>query len=91
MDSLNSYIGRAIDAGDLAQAQARIDDFVAESGETATTLYWRGNIALKQNQWDKAIGFYSQSEALDAHGPGREARLMLDDIMCFYNKDLYNP
>ncbi len=91
MDILYTDISLAIDAGNLTKAQELIDALEAKNGATATTLYLRGNVALKQSRWNDAITLYSQSEAIDAEGPAREARLMLDDIMCFYNKDLYNP
>ncbi|MBQ9569657.1 MAG: tetratricopeptide repeat protein [Alloprevotella sp.] len=45
---------------------------------------------MKRSAWGEAISLFLQSEALDPDGPAREAREMLDDIMAFYNKDMYN-
>ena len=58
--------------------------------ERARALYRDGQAAMKRSAWGEAISLFLQSEALDPDGPAREAREMLDNIMAFYNKDMYN-
>lgn len=58
--------------------------------ERARALYRDGQAAMKRSAWGEAISLFLQSEALDPDGPAREVREMLDDIMAFYNKDMYN-
>jgi hypothetical protein len=41
--------------------------------------------------WHEAINNYIQAIALDPDSPAVEAKRMLDDIMAFYCKDMYNP
>ena len=58
---------------------------------TAEDYYRMGNEARRQGQWAEAINHYIQAEELDPDSPATEAHKMLDDIMSFYCKDMYNP
>ena len=58
---------------------------------TAEEYYKLGNDARKQGLWHEAINNYIQAIALDPDSPAVEAKRMLDDIMAFYCKDMYNP
>ena len=58
---------------------------------TAEEYYKLGNDARKQGLWHEAINYYIQAIALDPDSPAVEAKRMLDDIMAFYCKDMYNP
>ena len=58
---------------------------------TAEEYYQLGNEACKRGQWHEAINHYIQAIELDPDSPAVEAKRMLDDIMAFYCKDMYNP
>ena len=58
---------------------------------TAEEYYQFGNEARKRGLWHEAINHYIQAIALDPDSPAVEAKRMLDDIMAFYCKDMYNP
>ena len=58
---------------------------------TAEDYYLKGNEARRQGLWHEAINNYIQAIALDPDSPAVEAKRMLDDIMAFYCKDMYNP
>ncbi|MBQ7514172.1 MAG: tetratricopeptide repeat protein [Prevotella sp.] len=58
---------------------------------TAQEFYEQGNQARKQGLWHEAINAYIQAIELDPESPAVEAKKMLDDIMAFYCKDMYNP
>ncbi len=45
---------------------------------------------MKQSAWTKAISSFLKAEELEPEGPAKECRLMLIDIMEFYNKDMFN-
>ena len=53
--------------------------------------YQQGNAFRKQSKWHEAINCYIQAIALDPDSPAVEAKRMLDDIMGYYCKDMYNP
>ena len=58
---------------------------------TAEEWYQKGNEARKHSQWHEAINCYIQAIELDPESPAVEAKRMLEDIMAYYHKDMYNP
>ena len=58
---------------------------------TAEDYYQQGNAYRKQGLWHEAINSYTKAIELDPDSPAVAAREMLDDIMNFYCKDMYNP
>ena len=58
---------------------------------TAEEWYQQGNEARRSGKWHDAINCYIQAIGLDPDSPAVEAKQMLDDIMAFYCKDMYNP
>jgi len=58
---------------------------------SAEEYYQKGNEARKHGAWHEAINNYIQAIELDPDSPAVEAKRMLDDIMAFYCKDMYNP
>ncbi|MBQ9187678.1 MAG: tetratricopeptide repeat protein [Prevotella sp.] len=58
---------------------------------TAEEYYSRGNAFRKQGLFHEAINNYIKAAELDPDSPAVEAKRMLDDIMAFYCKDMYNP
>ena len=73
------------------------EEFLSPEGEilapnaTAQEWYEKGNAFRKESKWHEAINCYIQAIALDPDSPAVEAKRMLDDIMAFYCKDMYNP
>lgn len=58
---------------------------------TADEYYQQGNAYCKQSLWHEAMNCYTKAIELDPDSPAVTAREMLDDIMNFYYKDMYNP
>ncbi|MBR6962820.1 MAG: tetratricopeptide repeat protein [Prevotella sp.] len=58
---------------------------------SAEEYYQKGNEARKQGLWHEAINCYMEAIRLDPDSPAVAAKQMLDDIMSFYCKDMYNP
>lgn len=58
---------------------------------TAQEWYERGNEARRKQLWHEAINCYRQAIELDADSPAVTAKAMLEDIMAYYNKNMYNP
>ena len=58
---------------------------------TAEEFYFRGNAFRKECNWQEAINNYLEAIRLDPNSPAVEAKRMLDDILAFYCKDMYNP
>ena len=58
---------------------------------TAEEYYQRGNAFRKQGDWQHAIDNYLEAIALDPASPAVQAKEMIDNILNYYNKDMYNP
>lgn len=58
---------------------------------TAEEFYALGNEYRRKGDWKHAIDNYLEAIALDPDSPAVEAKKMLDDILNFYCKDIYNP
>ncbi len=58
---------------------------------SAEQLYQQGNGFRKAGNFSEAINCYIEAIKLDPSSPAVEAKRMLDDIMAFYCKDMYNP
>ena len=61
------------------------------NGMTAEEHYQQGNRFRQQGDFAEAINQYILAIELDADSPAVEAKAMLDDILNYYNKDIYNP
>lgn len=85
-----AYIQQAIYDGRTAEALALIDAGLSRTPNDAHLLYLRGNLWMKQGEWGQAISMFQQAENIDPESPAAESRSMLDDIMNFYNKDMFN-
>jgi tetratricopeptide (TPR) repeat protein len=58
---------------------------------TADEYYQLGNRYRQEGNWQMALNNYMEAIALDPDSPAVTARKMLEDILNYYNKDLYNP
>lgn len=58
---------------------------------TAEEFYEQGNRYRKEGNWQEAINSYIKAIELDPDSPAVEAKKMLDDILAYYCKDIYNP
>lgn len=58
---------------------------------TAEEYYRLGNRHRKEGNWQEALNNYIAAIELDPESPAVEAKKMLDDILNYYCKDMYNP
>ncbi|MBQ7424498.1 MAG: tetratricopeptide repeat protein [Prevotella sp.] len=58
---------------------------------TSEEYYRQGNEYRRQGDYQQAINCYLEAIALDPGSPAVEAKQMLDDILNYYCKDIYNP
>lgn len=89
-NNITHQIHEAILANQLTQAQTLMDEAWKNADHTAELHYLQGRIFMKRSLWSKAISSFLHAEELDPESPAKECRLMLKDIMDFYNKDMYN-
>ena len=58
---------------------------------TAEEYYQQGNDLRRRGDYQAAMNAYMEAIALDADSPAVETLCMLQDIMNYYCKDVYNP
>lgn len=58
---------------------------------TAEEYYIQGNQYRRNGDYQAAMNAYMEAIALDPESPAVEALRMLQDIMNYYCKDVYNP
>ena len=80
----------ALAKGDAELALKIATEAESEGAESAELHYLRGKAHMRRSDWRQAINAFLSAERLDAASPARECRLMLEDILAFRNKDLYN-
>ena len=83
-------IQEALQLNELEEAQKWLDEGQALTDQDATLHFLQGKLFMKRSEWSKAISSFLRAEELEPDGPARECRLMLNYIMDFYNKDMYN-
>lgn len=84
------YIKKLIDEGRLTDALLSISTAIEKYDDDATLFYLKGNAYMKMSDWPNALQCFLQSEKLDPTGKAAESRQMLEDILNFFNKDMYN-
>mgnify|MGYP002674404143 FL=1 len=57
----------------------------------ADHYYRKGNEYRQRGDWQHAIDCYLEAISLDPNSPAVHAKQMLDNILGYYCKDIYNP
>ena len=73
------------------QAQIEALDAVIAREATAEAYYQRGRLHWRAGNRGAAMSGYNRAVALDPDSPAAEALKLCNEIMDFYNTDLYNP
>ncbi len=58
---------------------------------TSEEYYQLGNLHRRNGDYQSAMNAYMEAIALDPESPAVEALRMMQDIMNYYCKDVYNP
>lgn len=74
------------------EAIALLEEWQKGGGTMDDTLYYLlGNAWRKKGNWQQAINNYLEALKLNPDSPAAGALEIANDILAFYNKDLYNP
>lgn len=80
-----------LEASRADEAIALLDGFRQEGGEMTDTLFYlQGNAWRKKGNWQMAINNYLEAIALNHESPAKQALEIANEILAFYNKDMYN-
>lgn len=76
------------------QVVTAVDELLRHSTDKNTiaqAYYIRGNAYRQQGNMRQAMNSYLESMELDPDGPAAQAYRVIQEILNFYNHDLYNP
>lgn len=74
------------------EAISLIEAYRADGGQMDDVLFYLlGNAWRKKGNWQMAINNYNEAVRLNPASPAAAALEIANDILGFYNKDLYNP
>ena len=77
-----------------AEVIAAVDQLVASNHDRAVmaqAYYLRGNAYRQQGNMRQALNSYLESMDLEPDGPAAQAYRTIQEILNFYDHDLYNP
>ncbi|MBQ7691710.1 MAG: tetratricopeptide repeat protein [Muribaculaceae bacterium] len=83
-----------LSASRSAEVVAAVDELVAQGGDRrvlAQAYYLRGNAYRQQGDMRQAMNSYLEAIDLDPEGPAAQAYRTMQEILNFYDHDLYNP
>ena len=82
-------------------AESKSDQVIAAADQLATTstdravmaqaYYLRGNAYRQQGNMRQAMNSYLEAMELEPEGPAAQAYRTIQEILDFYDHDLYNP
>ena len=76
--------------GKLDEAIQLLIHFIQNNQCNDEPYYLLGNAYRKQGNWQMALNSYLEAIERNPDSPAVNARLMLMDILNFYNKDMFN-
>ena len=90
MDELDA-IESVLREGDADEAIRLLLEFISASETPSDRAYYLlGNAFRKKGDWQGAINNYLEAMAINPDSPARNAYTIANDILDFYNKDMYN-
>lgn len=76
---------------DIEREIAELDELIARCPDDAEAVCRRGNLHWKLGHRAEAMTDFNRSAAIDPNGPGAAAARLTNEILDFFNPDLYNP
>ena len=80
-----------LDASKADEAIAAAEQYRAEGGVMDDELFYLlGNAWRKKGNWQMAMNNYLEAIHLNPESPAQQALDIANEILAFYNKDMYN-
>ena len=77
--------------GNVEEAISLLREYISAAETPSDRAYYLlGNAYRKKGDWQGAINNYLEAMAINPEGPASNAYRMANDILDFYNKDMYN-
>ncbi|MBO4529105.1 MAG: tetratricopeptide repeat protein [Paludibacteraceae bacterium] len=65
-------------------------EYISAHPESDEAYFLLGNAYRRQENWEFALNAYQQAMDLNAESPARMAYDAIQEVLAFYNKDMYN-
>ena len=80
-----------LDENKADEAIAALEEYRDGGGEMDDTLFYLlGNAWRKKGNWQMAMNNYLEAVHRNPESPAQQALDMANEILAFYNKDMYN-
>ena len=90
MEALGA-IEEILQAGRVEEAIGLLKEYIAASPVPSDRAYYLlGNAYRKRGDWQGAINNYLEAMAINPDSPAKNAYAIANEILDFYNKDMYN-
>ena len=88
---MTERIKALLEKSDADGAIALLEQYRADGGKMDDTLFYLlGNAWRKKGNWQMAMNNYLEATALNPESPAAQALDIANEILDFYNKDMYN-
>lgn len=84
-------IKSTLDSNNIEMAINALTDYIKENPLSDEAYFMRGNAYRRLNDWKNAISNYCEAMDINPDSPATEAYKAVQEILGFYNTDLYNP
>jgi hypothetical protein len=84
-------IEKILAEGRIDEAIRLLDEYITSAPEQSDRAYYLlGNAHRKRGDWQLAINNYLEAMAINPESPAANAYAIANEILDFYNKDMYN-
>ena len=88
---MKERIQALLDADSADEAIALLDSYRAGGGRMDDSLFYLlGNAWRKKGNWQMAMNNYLEALDINPDSPAKQALDIANEILDFYNKDMYN-
>ena len=88
---MKNRIQALLDANEADEAISLLEGYRTSGGPMDDTLYYlAGNAWRKKGNWQMAINNYLEAMNINPDSPAKQALEIANEILDFYNKDMYN-
>ena len=85
------HIKYLLNNNDIDKAIKMLKQIIKSNNDSDEAYFLLGNAYCKKNDWQQAINAYCQAIELNPESPALMGYKHLQEIMDFFNHDLYNP
>ncbi len=75
---------------DFSQAEAQLNEFLSQNRENDEAHFLLGNLHRKREDWEGALNEYQAAMDINENSPARLAYNAIQEVLAFYNKDMFN-